>query len=593
MRDQEAGSGRGAVDAPGLCHSPAFDWEAILAAVGPADPAVGDAIALLRGVLEGTEAGIAVFDTELRYRYVNPHLAHMTGLPAEAHLGRTPADVIPQVKRSDELLRAVLTDGRPRQMILAGRTRADSPYRRREWRATYHRINDREGRAVALVGIGLEVSGPRQYLHELERAHQRLALLDAAVAKIGTTTDVATTCQELADAAVPGLADAAGVELRPDEASAAHEPAPKGVLRLRRTALAVRPELGHVPGLSGPAGSYIDYQPGAAIRQCLESGRSWLRNRLSPPEWRALAAQPELADAYLAAGIHSALVVPLAADGHVLGTLSLARAGTSPPFSSDDAVVARQLAARTGRALERTLRFNREHAMALELQRALLAEPGRALPALDTEARYLPADNQLLVGGDWYDTVALDDGRGLLAIGDVMGHGVEAAVAMSHYRSMLRALAQTGLPPHEILRHADRMVADSGFDRVATCLLVLADLRNRTASYASAGHLPPVWFSPQGRASLVPVPVGPPLGTGLGRYPHTTTECLDDGILLLYTDGLIERRDEDIDASLKRLTDLGPDTTGPLNTFLDQTLSALAPEGTDDIALLAARARTA
>ncbi|WP_176953937.1 SpoIIE family protein phosphatase [Streptomyces indicus] len=543
---------------------------------------------LLRNVVEGTDAAVSILDTQLRYRYVNPQMARMTGLTVDAHLGRPLTAVLPGVQRPDEVLRKVLADGAPRQLVVSGRTWADSPYGRRVWRATYHRLQDRNGRVIGLVGIGLEISGPRQYVDELERAHQRLTLLDTAATRIGTTADLRTTCTELAEFVVPELADAAGVELRLDEADVRRR-APRGVLRLRRMALALRPDLIPLAQAAAESGQLIDYQPGAAIRQCLETGRPWLRNRITPPEWRAIAAQPELADGYIAAGYHSALVVPLIAEGQVLGSLSLARAGGSAPFSRDDSVVAKELAARAAHGLARAMRFGRDHAMALELQRSLLATPFRDHEDLETAARYLPADDRSLVGGDWYDTLSLSGGRTLLVIGDVMGHGVQAAVAMSHYRSTIRALAQAGLKPHQVLRHADRMVAESGFDRVATCLLALADPHDATITYASAGHLPPLTLAADRRARLIPVPVGPPLGTGLGGYASSTASCPTGGVLLLYTDGLIEHRDEDIDTSLRRLTRLRVDTSGPLQRLIDRTLEFLAPEGTDDIALLAAR----
>lgn len=175
-----------------------------------------------------------------------------------------------------------------------------------------------------------------------------------------------------------------------------------------------------------------------------------------------------------------------------------------------------------------------------------------------------------------------------------MGHGVEAAVAMSHYRSALRALAMAGLPPHLLLTHADRTVADSGFDRVTTCLLALEDPVRQTVSYANAGHLPPAFLSPDGTVGLVEVPVGPPLGTGFGSYTTLTHPTVPDGVLLLYTDGLVERRGEDIDVSLRRLTRLRLSPRASLDAILDDVLAQLADApAEDDIAVLAARSRPA
>ncbi|MEV5953160.1 SpoIIE family protein phosphatase [Streptomyces sp. NPDC051987] len=540
---------------------------------------------LLRGIVEDAAVGFAVMDTELRYLYVNPHMARATGLPASAYLGRTQKEVLPHLRRPDQVLRDVIRDGRPREAVVTGRTWTDSPYQVREWRCVYHRLVDGTGKVVGVAAVALEISEPQQYVYELERAHRRLALLDSAASRIGTGTDVAGTCRELADFVVPELADAAGVELSPpDTASARRTPT-------RLAAYATRPGL--VTGLAAldARGELVGWPRGTGTRRNLAAGRVWRRDAITAAQWRSLIPRWAPARACLTARVHSVLLAPLVADGRVLGILLLARAGDSGPFSNEDATVARELAARAARALDRAVRFEREHTMALELQRALLAEPGQLQQhtCVETTARYRPADDGSVIGGDWYDVLALPDGRTMLVIGDVMGHGVDAAVAMSHYRSTLRALALAGLSPRRILQHADRMVADSGFERVATCFLALADSDATTLTYASAGHLPPVWLGPSGGIQLVPVPVGPPLGSGLGRYEQRVAPERG-GVLLLYTDGLVERRGEDIDRGLARLTGLALCPADPLDKILDTVLARLAPGSEDDIALLAARA---
>ncbi|MFD8820047.1 SpoIIE family protein phosphatase [Streptomyces sp. NPDC059627] len=577
--------------APGLAAAPAAPAArgratASTASAAPGVPPVDIGyIDLLRGIVEDAAVGFAVLDTNLRYLYVNPHMARMTGLPAAAYLGRTQHEVLPHIQRPDQVLRDVIHDGRPREAVVTGRTWVDSPYQVREWRCVYHRLVDSTGKVVGVAAVGLEISEPQQYLYELERAHRRLALLDKAASRIGTGTDVAGTCRELAEFVVPELADAAGVELSPpDTASARRTPT-------RLAAYATRNGL--VTGLAAldARGELVGWPRGTGTRRNLAAGRIWRRNAITAAQWRSLIPRWPPARACLTARVHSVLLAPLVADGRVLGILLLARAGDSGSFSNEDATVARELAARAARALDRAVRFEREHTMALELQRALLAEPGQLQQhaGVETTARYRPADDGSLVGGDWYDVLALPDGRTMLVIGDVMGHGVDAAVAMSHYRSTLRALALAGLSPRRILQHADRMVADSGFDRVATCFLALGDSDVATLTYASAGHLPPVWLSPQGDIQLVPVPVGPPLGSGLGRYEQRVTPERG-GVLLLYTDGLVERRGEDIDRGLARLTGLSLCPTDPLDKILDTVLAHLAGGSEDDIALLAARA---
>ncbi|MEV7387352.1 MULTISPECIES: SpoIIE family protein phosphatase [unclassified Streptomyces] len=558
----------------------------------PATPAVPAAptvdigyFDLLRGMVEDSAAVFVVLDTDLRYLYVNPHMARMTGLPAAAYIGHKLHEVLPHVQRSEQVLRDILRDGQPREIVVTGRTWADSPYQVREWRCVYHRMADSTGKVVGVAGVGLEISEPQQYLYELERAHRRLALLDSAASRIGTGTDVAGTCQELAEFVVPELADAAGVELSPTDTESARR-APT-----RLAAYATRPGL--VTGLAAldARGELVGWPRGTGTRRNLAAGRIWLRNAITEAQWRSLIPRWAPARACITAGVHSVLLAPLVADGRVLGILMLARAGESAPFSNEDATVARELAARAARALDRAVRFEREHTMALELQRAVLSEPGQLQQraGVETIARYRPADDGSLIGGDWYDVLALPDGRTMLVIGDVMGHGVEAAVAMSHYRSTLRALALAGLSPRRILQHADRMVADSGFERVATCFLVLGDAEVATLTYAGAGHLPPAWLTPGGEMHLVPVPVGPPLGSGLGRYEQRVFPERG-GVLLLYTDGLVERRGEDIDRGLDRLTGLSLCPTDPLDKIVDTVLARLATGSEDDIALLAARA---
>ncbi len=571
------------------------DVEALLAGPTAGDlPRLVSEYGLLRQLVEGTAAGVVVLDTELRFVYVNPHMVRISGLSAEELLGRTLAEASPEVDRPESVLRQVLHDGQPRELVGTGHTRADMPFTRRAWHATYHRLQDERGRVLGLAGIFLEISAPQQHVDELERAHRRMTLLDTATARIGTTSDVQATCVELAQFMVPDLADAAGVELNLEVKAGPHRP-PPGVLRLRRAALAAVPGIKDaVLALTG-LGDTLDYPPGTEIRACLDAGLPWLSNGISEQEWHLGTVHADRSSSYRDIGVHSVLVLPLIAGRRPLGTLSLVRAFDSPGFTVDDVSVALELAQRAARALERAALHIREHSMALELQHALLNDTSAPPdPRAPTAFRYLPADDVALIGGDWFDSLPLPDGRNLLVIGDVMGHGVEAAVAMSHYRSALRALAMAGLPPHLLLTHADRTVADSGFDRVATCLLALEDPVRQTVSYANAGHLPPALLSPDGTVGLVEVPTGPPLGTGFGSYTTLTRPTVPGGVLLLYTDGLVERRGEDIDVSLRRLTRLRLSPLASLDVILDDVLAQLADApAEDDIAVLAARSRPA
>lgn len=545
-------------------------------------------------LLHGTSAGVAVLDTDLRYVYVNPALALINGVDADAHIGRTIGDVVPGVDAGLDTLHQVLADGEPREMISSGQTRADSPHRLRVWRGSYHRLEDAHGRVRGLGAVIMEVSADREAQAELERTRERLELLDTAAVRIGRTLEVDRTCQELCDLLVEVIADAAGVELLAMSGSEGRRPPQDGVLRLRRVSLASVSSLREAVPQFGVPGEFVDYQPGSAIPSCLETGRPVTYNVPDDAEMGRSAPNTERVAAYRAAGIHSALIVPLAARGARLGTVTLIRAGSSPAFGDDDVDVAVALADRAAISMDNARRYSREHGIAVELQRALLAAPGIPHPQVDVATRYLPSGATDLVGGDWFDTLALPGGVTLLAMGDVMGHGVEAAVEMSHYRSMLRVVAGDGDAPDAVLRRMDGLLAAARTERPGTCLLALADPVRGGCWFANAGHLPPAVVAPDGVITLLDVPPGPPLGAELGgQYEAVYADWPADHTLLLYTDGLVERRGEDIDTSLARLGGLTlPNAQGPLDGLLARVVHRLAPTAAeDDVALLAARAR--
>lgn len=544
---------------------------------------------MLSLLLDSTPAGVGILDTELRYVYVNPALARMNGVPAADHLGRTVAELIPGVDAGLDELRALLADGRPREMTTSGQTSAESPHATRYWYGVYHRI-ERDGEVFGLAGVVVEVSEAQHAHHEVERARERLALFDAATQRIGTTLDMDTTCAELADFAVPLLGDMVAVDVFPQGHADIGRGTLHGVLRLHRSGLAYVPALRPVAEAVESCGRPVDYQEGSAVHQCLAAGAPVVDNFASEESMRRAAPNSTRLALYLAAGVHSGMIVPLSARGHAIGTMTVMRAGDSPGFSPQDVVAAQELAGRASVTLDSAVHYTHEHAVALELQQALLNEPRSPHPDVEIASRYRPAGASALVGGDWFDAIALSGGRTLQVMGDVMGHGVEAAVAMSHYRSMLRALATAELPPHAVLDRLDAMVAAAGFDRAATCLTAIVDPAAGVVTLANAGHLPPAVVTSRG-VRLLDIPGGPPLGTGVGGYRSVSMPAWPGPVLLLYTDGLVERRGEDIDVSLSRLTALRPPPHGPLEELLDTVLDALGAGAEDDIALLASRIR--
>ncbi|MFD9000010.1 PP2C family protein-serine/threonine phosphatase [Streptomyces sp. NPDC059582] len=382
-----------------------------------------------------------------------------------------------------------------------------------------------------------------------------LAKLRAVAAKVGTTLDEEATCAELTRAA------------------AGHAGGSAAVMRVDGPAVA---------GYESIAGD-ADVLPDA--RWATEVARD-----MAAPELGGWGEQ-RVGDP--ATGrFHAALCVPLATGDRRYGVLVCARDGA--PFTDTETEFLALLAERAASHLWHAREHARVSRTAGDLQRALRAEPGRPHPNLDVAVRYLPAGQQALVGGDWCETVRLHFGRTLLVVGDVMGHGVEAAVDMAAYRSDLRALAATDLPPHRVLRQLDALAADLPERRPATCLIARVDPVRGQLTVSGAGHLPPAVIDGEGGTSLLPVSVGPPLGTGFGGYELATYRLAEDQTLLLFTDGLVERRGEDIDRSLDRLAELRFPVTAGVEDILDSVLGRLdARHAEDDVALLAARPRHA
>ncbi|MFI9331327.1 SpoIIE family protein phosphatase [Kitasatospora sp. NPDC052868] len=551
-----------------------------------------DSLDLLREVLATAPVGVALLDEHLRWQYLNAAFATATALRRADLLGR-PVEETPFAGAADTL-RRVLADGRTRERISGVSDGPAAPVPP-GLRVRYRPL-ERAGQVVGVVVAVLDDPDPdRRRLHELERARARLALLDAAAERIGTTLDVGTTCAELAAFAVPGLADLVTVDVLPPDATV--RSGRTSALRLGRTAVDCADGLHAAIGPLARPGETVRYREGSAAARSLAAGAAVLALGLPDEDLAAAAPDPASLAAYRAAGVASLLVVPLASRGQVIGLLTLARLASSPPFTSDEAVLIGDLAARAATGIDNARRYTRSQGIALELQRALLSEPGNPHQNLELASRYLPSGTTSVVGGDWYETVRLPFGRTLLVMGDVMGHGVEAAVDMSTYRSTLRDVAGMDLPPHRILRQLDTVISANESARPATCLLALADPGRGRWTLSSAGHLPPALIAPDRSTELLRIPTGPPLGTGFGGYEQVTRELLPGQTLLLYTDGLVERRDEDIDVSLDRLAALRLPAGGELDELLDAVLHALAPGGPsahtaeDDIALLAARPR--
>jgi serine phosphatase RsbU (regulator of sigma subunit)/anti-sigma regulatory factor (Ser/Thr protein kinase) len=294
----------------------------------------------------------------------------------------------------------------------------------------------------------------------------------------------------------------------------------------------------------------------------------------------------------LAATGHQAfLFEPLVAGRHADGLVTIS--WTEPPnLSRDDRSFVETLASQVAQALDRARHFESERTIAETLQRTVLPESLPRLDGVDLAARYLPGTAELDVGGDWFDAIQLRDGRLALVVGDVVGKGVEAAATMGQLRNALRAFSLDQMKPSSTVARLNRIAEEILDTAFATVVYAIADPEARVCRFTSAGHPPPLVAYADGRVELLEDGRGLPLGAGSdGSYPQGVVEVPDGTVLLLYTDGLVERRDRTIDDGLEQL--VSAVETGPKDPegLLEHVLSQLVGDGErgDDTAVLAVR----
>jgi len=231
----------------------------------------------------------------------------------------------------------------------------------------------------------------------------------------------------------------------------------------------------------------------------------------------------------------------------------------------------------------------RQREAAVTLQRSLLPQKLEQPADLRVAATYQPGGAEAAVGGDWYDVIGLGGGRTALVIGDVMGRGLRAAAVMGQLRTAVRAYARLDLPPHEVMRLLDGLAMEIDANQIATCTYAVWDPAPGTLVYASAGHLPLLLRCPDGTVLRGEEQNGPPLGTGGGTHLSHTLRLLPGTTGVLYTDGLVERRDEDIDQGLDLLARTLSGAVGGPDVVCARLLRAMGvtSEHDDDVAVLA------
>ena len=418
----------------------------------------------------------------------------------------------------------------------------------------------------------------RARLYEVERqGKRRLSFLAGASELLAGSLDPETTLRNLADLAIHEIADWCAIDLVEED----------GELRNVATA--------HVdPDKVRLANDFrtrypVDPDAPTGVPNVIRTGRPELYREI-PDELLVEGAQDEEHLRVMRElGLESGMVVPLRARGRTLGAMTFVASDSGRRFGEEDVELAEDLARRAAMAIDNSMIFRREHEAAVTLQRSLLPQSLPEAAGVEFACSYQPAAPGLEVGGDWYDVVVLGEDKATLTIGDIAGRGVQAAAVMGRVSAALRAYVLDEQPPDEALRRVNRVMRESGGPQMATVLHLHLDLAFGTAEYVRAGHPPGLIRLPTGEVRLLGGEGTPPLGTfDELEYRVHRVDVPPGSLLLLYTDGLIERSDRNFDVELERLravfADAPPDAAGCLR-WLTQRFS---PESVpDDVAMLA------
>ncbi|MGY1437724.1 ATP-binding SpoIIE family protein phosphatase [Streptomyces reniochalinae] len=469
------------------------------------------------------------------------------------------------------------------------------------------------------------------------RGGDRLRFVGAATRRIARGVDLDETVLGLCRASVPAYSDAILVYLRDPLPVGDERPTGPFVLRLRRSdripddpltaralqaAQSVAPVTGtgtageatehagaHAggPGLAfgmvsgmaaGVAGTtaaqLAEVRAGGPLAEVLRGVRPVFADSAA-----ASAALPELLgpDRDVPAG-NRAILAPLRGRRRVIGAAVFLRRPDRPAFEPDDLLIAAQLATHTALGVDKAVLYGREAYIADELQRTMLPDELPQPTGVQLASRYLPAAETARVGGDWYDAIPLPGSRVALVVGDVMGHSMTSAAIMGQLRTTAQTLAGLDLPPQEVLHHLDEQAQRLGSDRMATCLYAVYDPVAHRIVIANAGHPPPVMLHRGGRAEVLRIPAGAPIGVGGVDFEAVELDAPAGATLLLYTDGLVESRQRDVWTGIEHLREklaatarlTRPGAAAPLEPLCDEVLDIVGPgDRDDDIALLAAR----
>ena len=546
-------------------------------------------------VLESMSSAFYQLDTEWRFAYVNSEAERLLGAGRTHLVGRSVWEEFPAAVGSDFEVnyRAAVETGRPVSFEAYYPPPLDGWYEVRAWPSP-------EGLAVYFV----EISDRRRAQDALARSAERLALLATVSEGLTGTLDATEGVSVLSTLLVPALADWCLVTLVDDphasdwrrglkDAGWTHaDPAMQETVQqyasLRLRAMTDESYLART--IRDMTTILMESDATEKVAAVLREGAARDRLRELDPE--------------------SAVAVPLRARGRTVGVVTAFRGKERPAFTEDDASLLEDIAARAGLALDNARLYEEQRDVAETLQRSMLTDPPKT-PHLQVVTRYSPASDAARIGGDWYDAF-LQQNRGpgtndvVVVVGDVVGHDVEAAAAMGQVRGLLRGIAvHSGYAPAAVLSGVDEVMESLRLETTATAVVARLEHHPRPGAaageevvlrWAHAGHPPAMLLSPGGSISRLADVEDNDLLLGLDPHVKRVEKAafLEPGsILLFYTDGLVERRDRDvdegIDALVEVLTEVAP-RTPDLDELCDLLLERMiGDQPEDDVALLAVR----
>ncbi|MGW7195907.1 ATP-binding SpoIIE family protein phosphatase [Streptomyces chryseus] len=552
------------------------------------------------------------------YEQVAPGFALHTEFPEAGRLADRLPDILPHMgpATASRIVAQVLELGYP---VLEMSTYARVPVtpdwgvprhrRRRETAEGPPAPDTGAGRERTPAGDGAAASGHAPDLDraadledadDLEHAavRERLEFLNEVSGRIGSSLDLARTIREVTSAAVPRFADFAGTHLRVRMLSG--EGFPDGPPDVNTAWRRVWVEHNDEPGRwddTVPVGEELTFPEQTPFFQCMVTGEPVLLPHIDTALSERIAARFEERDLRPLIGGRSLLVVPLTARTVVLGFMVLMRRPGREPFTDMDRRTGAELAARAGLVLDNARMYTHQQQVAETLQESMLPQVEPRMAGCDIATRYLPGTALGRVGGDWFDTVRLPGSRTALVVGDVVGHGVNAAAMMGQLRTAVHTMAALDIPPAQLLRSLDDLAHEFGDHYLATCLYAVYDPVAGELLISSAGHLPPVLVrAGSGRGELIDVPGGALIGLGGVPFATARVRVSPGDRLVLCTDGLVEVPGEDIGTGLAALCASAAHPAASMDEACDAVVRALAGATAersggrnDDIALLMAR----